>query len=426
MTKIDHSEPWRALPAQVADLIEPELGAVTEEILASIAREVPEYARPLEGSFGRGVRTGVGEALSQFVALVRNPRAGREPGREVYLALGRGELRQGRTLDSLQAAYRVGARIAWRHLSATGRDAGLDPEALSLLAEAIFAYIDELSADSVEGFAQAQSELDDVRRRRRRELAALLIGEPSASEDDAQAVARAAGWALPRRVAAAACSEGDLGRISRRLPADCLAVGLEDLGCLLVPDPDGPGRRAALERAADSAPLAIGPPGTPAELSASWSLARAAIGAAAAGALPTDGAVFADEHLGALMLFEGRGLARRMAARRLAPLAGLTERARGRMRETTLAYIDHRGNSVEMARALHLHPQTVRYRVKRLRELLGEQLDDPSARFELEVALRVQDAAATAPARAGAAQLRRRRGRVRKTRSQSGEETPNP
>ena len=77
-----------------------------------------------------------------------------------------------------------------------------------------------------------------------------------------------------------------------------------------------------------------------------------------------------------------------MAARRLAPLAGLTERASERMRETALAYLDHQGNSVAMARALHLHPQTVRYRVNRLRELLGEQLDEPGARFELEVALR--------------------------------------
>jgi DNA-binding PucR family transcriptional regulator len=41
-----------------------------------------------------------------------------------------------------------------------------------------------------------------------------------------------------------------------------------------------------------------------------------------------------------------------------------------------------------MAAALHLHPQTVRYRIVRLRELLGNQLDDPDARFELEVALR--------------------------------------
>ena len=400
MTKTAHSEPWRELPTEVADLIEPELEAVTGEILASIAREVPEYARPLEGSFGRGVRTGVGEALSQFVALVRDPDAGREPGREVYLALGRGELRQGRTLDSLQAAYRVGARVAWRHLSATGRRAGLDPEALSLLAESIFAYIDELSADSVEGFAQAQSEHDDVRRRRRRELATLLVDDAVTSEADARAAAQAAGWALPRRAAAAACAEEDLGRIARRLPADCLAVELDALGCVLVPDPDGPGRSAALRQAARAAMLAIGPAGPPAELAASWSLARMTLNAAAAGALPGDGAVVADDHLAALMLFEGRRLARRMAVRRLAPLEELTDRSAERMRETALAYIDHGGNAVAMARALHLHPQTVRYRVNRLRELLGDQLDDPDARFELEVALRTQNAASSALARA--------------------------
>jgi DNA-binding PucR family transcriptional regulator len=58
------------------------------------------------------------------------------------------------------------------------------------------------------------------------------------------------------------------------------------------------------------------------------------------------------------------------------------------MRETALAYVRHGGNSVAMAAALHVHPQTARYRVARLRELLGEQLDDPDARFELEIALR--------------------------------------
>src|SRR6476660_6429929 len=167
--KLD-SEPWRGLSGEVAAVIEPELPAITEEILATIAREVPEYARPLEGSFGRGIRTGVGEALRQFVALIRDPEGGRGVGREVYVALGRGELRQGRTLDSLQAAYRVGARVAWRRISSAARRAGLDPEELSLLAEAIFAYIDELSADSVEGYADAHEH-----RRLRHELAAMLV-----------------------------------------------------------------------------------------------------------------------------------------------------------------------------------------------------------------------------------------------------------
>src|SRR5918997_1003120 len=157
MTK---TEPWRALPASVAELMEPELDAITDEILATIAREVPEYARPLEGSFGRGVRTGVTEALRQFVELIRSPSGARGPGREVYVALGRGELRQGRTLDSLQSAYRVGARVAWRRASEAARRAGVDPQLLSLLAESIFAYIEELSADSVEGYAEARSQLE--------------------------------------------------------------------------------------------------------------------------------------------------------------------------------------------------------------------------------------------------------------------------
>ena len=65
------------------------------------------------------------------------------------MALGGGELREGRTLDALQSAYRVGARVAWRRQSAAARRAGFDPDVLSLLAESIFAYIEELSADSV-------------------------------------------------------------------------------------------------------------------------------------------------------------------------------------------------------------------------------------------------------------------------------------
>ena len=85
------------------------------------------------------------------------------------------------------------------------------------------------------------------------------------------------------------------------------------------------------------------------------------------------------------------------------------------MRQTALAYVRHGGNSVAMAEELHVHPQTARYRIARLRELLGEQLEDPDARFELELALR-----------AGRAQRRRSRGIVLKTASQSGEETPKP
>src|SRR6185295_2156527 len=143
------------LPPSLAEVLEPEVQGVADEIMAAIAAEVPAYARPLEGAFGRGLRAGVDEALRQFLVQIRDPAAGRET--EVYRALGRGEWREGRSLDALLAAYRVGARVAWRRLARAGTAAGVAPETMNLLAESIFAYIDELSAESVEGYAQAQA-----------------------------------------------------------------------------------------------------------------------------------------------------------------------------------------------------------------------------------------------------------------------------
>ena len=387
----DRAEPWRGLPPAVADVIEPELPAITEEILATIAREVPEYARPLEGHFGRGLRTGVGEALRQFVALIRDPDAGRGPGREVYVELGRGEQREGRTLDSLLAAYRVGARVAWRRIAAAGRGAGLGAEPLTLLAEAIFAYIDELSADSVEGYAEAQAEVEDERR----DAAAaswsrLLLADPPAEPAELAAAARAAAWRLPARVAAAACAEADLAALARRLPPETLATALDGSGCLVIPDPDGPGRGAALgprRRALAAGARSGGRAERRWPSPGSWR--GRCCGAADAGARRRPPACCAPTTTSASCCSpRARALAARIAALRLAPLAELTPKARERMRETALAHVRHGGNAVAMAAELQIHPQTARYRIARLRELLGEDLDDPDARFELELALR--------------------------------------
>ena len=382
------SEPWRGLPVEVADLIEPELPTITEEILATIAREVPEYERPLEGRFGRGIRMGVNQALLQFVALIREPDAGRGPSREVYVELGRGEQRVGRTLDSLQAAYRVGARVAWRRIAEVGQRAKLESGPLTLLADAIFAYIDELSADSVEGYAEARAAVEDLRRQRRQELVTLLLRERPAAADDVAATAAAAEWKLPRRLATIACSDSDLAAIAGRAPVDALVTVVDGTGCLVVPDPAGPGRQEELERLAAKATLALGPTTEPSEAGRSWNLATSLLDATTTGAVTGSGLLRAEDHLADLLLATNPTITSLIATRRLAPLEDLTERAQERMRETALAYVRHHGNAVAMSTELHVHPQSARYRITRLRELFGEDLDDPDARFELEIALR--------------------------------------
>ena len=126
------------------------------------------------------------------------------------------------------------------------------------------------------------------------------------------------------------------------------------------------------------------------ELGRAWAIASAALRAAQTGVIEAEGVIEADLHLPELLLFESGGLAERLAARRLAPLDELTPAGRARMEETALAFVQHGGNAAAMARALHLHPQTIRYRLGRLRELFGDELTDPDARFELELALRSQ------------------------------------
>jgi DNA-binding PucR family transcriptional regulator len=127
-----------------------------------------------------------------------------------------------------------------------------------------------------------------------------------------------------------------------------------------------------------------------AELGQSWSLASAALRAVEDGAIEHEGLIDAEEHLPELLLFESGDLGERLAERRLAPLDELTPAGRARMEETALAFVQHGGNAAAMARALHLHPQTIRYRLGRLRDLFGDALADPDARFELEMALRTR------------------------------------
>jgi hypothetical protein len=388
MTVTVAERPWESLPREVATALRPELPGLADDIIAAISRAVPDYARPMEGPFGEGVRRGVGEALDQFMNLIEDPAFDRSAGREIYVGLGRGEMRAGRSLEALLAAYRLGARVAWRRLVAAGEREGLEPGTLYVLAEAIFAYIDELSGDSIEGYAREQAAAAGELQRRRRRLAALLLQDPPADRAAIEAAAADAGWALPRTLGALVL-EGDQppDRLAARLGGEALvapAAVTPTLGCVLVPDPAAPGRRAQLETALGDGRAALGP-------AVSWreapvSLARAT----AALRLPASpgGLVVADEHRVEILLGSDPRLSGDLAADALAPLAEETDASLERLTATLDAWLRHRGRTEEVARALHVHPQTVRYRLARLRELFGEALDDPDARFELELALR--------------------------------------
>ena len=370
--------PWEGLPPEIAPAMRPGLGALAEEMIAAIRAAVPAYARPLEGAFGEGVRSGVEGALSQFLDVVEKDHAGPLPARELYADLGRGEAREGRSLEALLAAYRIGARVAWRRAAERARELGMDDEVLALLAESIFAYMDELSAASAEGFAREHAAAAGERDRRRAALARLLIQRPPADPASVEHAAREAAVELPETIAAVVWGEDD--RAASRLPLGCLVDGT----LALIPDPDAPGRRAELARAF-RAPAALGP--TVHWRDAGHSARRAAD---ALRLVEADGLIHAGDHLTTLLLQRDPALIAELAERRLAPLADATPAARERLLETLGAWLEHHGSVPDVARAIHVHPQTVRYRLNQLRELFGADLEDPDARFELLLVTRAR------------------------------------
>jgi hypothetical protein len=393
---------FAAIPRETAGALRPVLSGLADETIAAIAEEVPDYARAMEGAFGAAVRVGVEIAFERFLALIEDPNTGGSSrARAIYVDLGRGEYHAGRSLDALLAAYRVGARLAWRRFVEAGREAGLSPEVLYDLGEAIFAYIDEISAESADGYAQEQSAAAGEAQRRRRRLVRLLAEDPPASEEAVRTAAAAAVWPLPRRVAAlvtgapTAAGEGAVGAAQDELDAAAItlarrlggaAIGAEAWGrvCVFLPDPDAPGRRRQIEAALDTGRAALGPTVPWLEAGASLRRAVSALALEAAGPL-----IVADEHLATLLLGADPALGGELAATRLAPLLELSDTQRERMTETLRAWLDRPGQVQAVAATLGVHPQTVRYRLNRLRELFGERLEDPDARFELSLALRV-------------------------------------
>lgn len=73
----------------------------------------------------------------------------------------------------------------------------------------------------------------------------------------------------------------------------------------------------------------------------------------------------------------------------LAGLEGMSAEDRAVLLDTFGAWLDHGGSADEAARRLYVHPNTVRYRLRRLEERTGRTLSDPRQVAELSLAFEV-------------------------------------
>jgi hypothetical protein len=386
------------LGQDTVELLRSQLAAVAEDTVRAVIIEVPGYANALAGPMGANIQGAVQLALGGFLNLASRPR-GSDPGTplapalEGAYSLGRGEARSGRSMDALLAAYRVGARVSWRQMSAIAVEAGLSAQTLSKFAELVFAYIDELSAASVAGHTDELATTGRVRQRYLQRLGrSLLRGDPP---EQLAASAERADWDPPRTLTAVVLPSshartvlGSLDQRTLRPEEDVpdLEQGQEEaeLAVLLVPDAEGPAREA-LMRALQGHHSHVGP-------ARPWQLVRASylrVLHARQLDLPADGTspIDTEQHLTALVVGSDPGALADLRSQVLAPFDDLRPTTAERLAETLREWLLHQGRRDDVAHALHVHPQTVRYRMGQIRDLYGDRLNDPELVLALTVAL---------------------------------------
>src|SRR6201995_2742840 len=366
-----------SLPAETIAAVRSELGPLADGIIEAVRAASPVYGEVFGSPEGMALRLGVEQAIRAFLDAVERGERPASDTDELWRMLGEAEYQAGRRLEDLRAGFRSGIRAAWRGAAEVATRGGVSAPAPISLAEAIFVYGDELASDVVEGYLRIQSDQAGERERRRRRLAAALLDPAGHDPETVTRAAELAQWPLPRELAVVAVAGDDPAAVARRLDLDVLG-GADGQGpWLVLPDPDAPGRRAAVDRALGAERAAIGPTVAIADAHRSLRWARLALEVVTA-----SGPVRAVDHLAELVVLQDRELAGLLVRSRLAPLEDLPAGERERLPETLAAWLAHQRHTPAIAEELHVHPQTVRYRVGKLRQLLGDAMGTAGGRFQ--------------------------------------------
>ena len=330
---------------------------------------MPDFRRLPASTLAGAVRGNVSRAL----AALRDLRPPTRDELERAAAVGRERAEQGLTVDAVLHAYRISITAVWSRFGELARERGTNVTSVLAFSETLWLWGDAVM--EVVGQAHREVELQLAREEQQRRDAfvlAVLLGTIDATELSRES----AGYGLDpeREYVAFRARTLDGGGPPRRLTAvlttalDRDLVGLSSESAPVLPGVvvgvGPPARLAALpgafaqaSRALQTA-LAFGQEGT-------FSLADLSIRPA----------ILSDEVLGAAF-----------TDRHLEPLAALG-RLGTELEDTLRVFFEQDMRIEETAKALHVHPNTLRHRLRRFEEVTGTSLRRPVDLIELWWAL---------------------------------------
>ena len=416
------SKAARAAPRLPQGLID-ELERRHEGMARHMARAVVTLVRwdsstgvpPQRDAIARACEAG----LDLFLATAREARPATQEELRRVAQLGILQARSSQSVEPILAAYRMAARVAWDEILRAWRGhPDATPEAIMLVANYVFAALDQVAAEVTKTYLHAREQHLQRGTRAHARLFHALISDNFDSELELQRQALAINTPLSAAGYVAVVCKLVMGNRDGERGGQALAEVAESLeirrgGLLLATDPstlailwpvesvaDVESARRFVADLQDQVAQRAGQLGArvragiggyhPGLHGVARSYLEAQQAFEAGRKLRPDSVIHGhDEVIPQLVLAQNPILAERFVAHSLGRLLDPKVRNREQLLETLEAYLA-KGSVKDAASELGLHRHTVLYRLGKLKELLGGDLDLPATRLRLQLALDLQ------------------------------------
>ncbi|MFE7225355.1 PucR family transcriptional regulator [Nocardioides sp. NPDC057577] len=356
-------------------------------MLKSLEGEVRPIARKITGHLREGlpaetegfeelIFTAVHGAMSHFIDLGLGRSAPYIAIDDHFRKVGFKVAALGQDRAIVDQGIHMATTELWDELRRRAVENELSAAALNALNEMMTTYVEHLTSQVGKGFeagTEARDQDNDVARARL--IDRMLSG---ASADEIEVQAALGDWALPEKVTVMAVELRDGERIlSDALSATALTRRREPTQVVMCPPHDAETVTKQVRAAAPKARVSICWPVPPEDVPAAWRWANRALALVNARVIPAKPVIDCLAYRTEIWLHAEPVMRRQLAQELLEPLLAESANSREILTETLLVWLETRESAPAIAAVLGVHPQTIRYRWKRINELFGESLRDP-------------------------------------------------
>lgn len=370
---MDADEPTKGEQGLTELLREVDPAEMASRMVTTFRASIPSYQR-LPAEMLPQILAISRQNAEAFLRGIEEGRAPTEEDLEPFRQSARRRASEGMPLEDLLHAYRLGGRVTWEGLRAAAEPA--QTEMLLAAADLLMEYVDLVSAAVANSYLEERQHLVSETERRLRELLdAILSPEPVSAALREFADRQGIGISGPHRPFAVTLTDGAAAGHAR------LAATLRGRGALAVTEGDrvvGLATPASVEVAlfeGGEVCFAIGEAGPRPELAEALEDLRMLVDLARRRG--QTGEVEAADLLTERLLARSPRLAVQLRRSALGPLEAYAERRSSDLLETLAAFLDCGLDRRKAAEGLHVHTNTLQYRLGRIEELTGLSLDDP-------------------------------------------------